>query len=127
MGKRQRRGTDEEVRVRPLLDAAINYLVRNPESTFKKVYFLTYTDQEFEACQRVLRADARLKPLIVNPPVAGTPVAEVPVARNPASLPAASDHGVGAAPREGIATDNRTPAPTRNNRAARSRRISEKR
>jgi hypothetical protein len=87
MGTRPGRGSSAEERVKPLLDAAIDYLARNVDSSFKKVYFLTYTDKEFEVCLGLLRADSRLKSLSVSPASAVGAVAEVQVARNPASPP----------------------------------------
>jgi hypothetical protein len=52
-----------EDRVKPLLNAAIEYLTRDLECIFQKVYFLTYTDKEFEVCRDILATDVRLEPL----------------------------------------------------------------
>ena len=63
MATKSRRGTVLEDRIKPLLNAAIDYLGRNPDCTFRKVYFLTYTDKEFEVCREILGTDSRLKRL----------------------------------------------------------------
>jgi hypothetical protein len=52
-----------EDRVKPLLNAAIEYLTRDLECIFQKLYFLTYTDKEFEVCRDILETDVRLEPL----------------------------------------------------------------
>ena len=119
IGTRSSRGTVRENRVRALLDAAIDYLVRNPDSSFKKVYFLTYTDKDLEVCQSLLRADSRLKPLSLNSPTVGEPVAETQVTRSPASVPTASPSADGAAPTAGVAAYTSTPKPTPSTGAAR--------
>jgi hypothetical protein len=73
MATRSRRGAVVEERIKPLFDAAIDYQQRNVEDIirdrdsqdrlFRKVYFLTYTDKEFEVCHDLLKADDRLNPL----------------------------------------------------------------
>jgi hypothetical protein len=85
MGTRSRRGQVLQEQVEMLLDAAIDYLARTPDSPFKKVYFLTYTDKEFEVCDYLLRADKRLDPLkTVDIPALREPVAETQVTAGPA-------------------------------------------
>jgi O-acetyl-ADP-ribose deacetylase (regulator of RNase III) len=87
MATRSRGGAVLEERVAPLLNAAIEYLTRNPDSTFRQVYFLTYTDKELEVCQDILRADSRLKPLSLTQPTGEAPVPETPVLQgSPAGL-----------------------------------------
>jgi hypothetical protein len=108
-----RRGHEDEDRVKALFDAAINYLVRSPGCSFKKVYFLNYTDKDFDVCHALLKADARLKPLSVNPPAAGVPAAEIPVSRtsaSPASSFSSGDRTVLTSP---AASSNAAPEPTR--------------
>jgi hypothetical protein len=90
MAVRSRREGVLEDRVRPLLNAAIEYLTRNPECIFQKVYFLTYTDKEFEVCSDILGTDPRLVRLSLPPPVdeelaAETPVTDGPAPRRPAA------------------------------------------
>lgn len=85
MATRSRRGAVLEERVKPLLNAAIEYLVRNPGSTFRKVYFLTYTDKELEVCQDLLRADSRLDPLSLTQPASEGLASETPVSKKSAS------------------------------------------
>ena len=66
MGTRSRRGNVEEDRVELLIDAAVDYLERDPKSTFRKVYFLAYTDREYEICKNIvdtMQSDGRLEPL----------------------------------------------------------------
>jgi hypothetical protein len=120
MGNRPRRGTSAEERVKPLLDAAIDYVVRNPNSSFKKVYFLAYTDKDFEVCHGLLRADSRLKPLAVNPPPTAAPAAEIQVARTPASPPSATLAGDRMGLTVGITTRNAAPRAKRSARTARA-------
>jgi hypothetical protein len=79
MATRSRRGAVLEDRVKPLLNAAIDYLARNPDCKFRKVYFLTYTDKEFEVCRDILRTDPRLQPLRVAQPAVEEPVTETQV------------------------------------------------
>jgi O-acetyl-ADP-ribose deacetylase (regulator of RNase III) len=82
MATRSRRGAVLEDRVKPLLNAAIEYLDKNPGGTFRKVYFLTYTDKELEVCQDILRADSRLLPLgLTEGPLAEEPAADAPVSK----------------------------------------------
>lgn len=85
MATRSRRGMVLEDRVKTVLNAAIDYLVRNPGCTFRRVYFLTYTDKEFEVCQDLLRADPRLKPLSLTQPAVEEPISETQVTKGPAS------------------------------------------
>jgi hypothetical protein len=79
MATRSRRGAVLEDRVKPLLNAAIDYLARNPDCKFRKVYFLTYTDKEFEVCRDILRTDPRLQPLREAQPAVEEPVTETQV------------------------------------------------
>lgn len=79
MGTKSRRGSVMEDRVKLLFDAAVNYLANNRNSTFRKVYFLAYTDRENEICRNIMENDKRLQPLaeisqVVEEPVADTPV-----------------------------------------------------
>jgi hypothetical protein len=85
MATKSRRGTVLEDRIKPLLNAAIDYLARNPDCTFRKVYFLTYTDKEFEVCREILRTDSRLKPLYLAQRAPENPVAETQVTDSGAS------------------------------------------
>jgi hypothetical protein len=90
MAVRSRREGVLEDRVRPLLNAAIEYLTRNPECILQKVYFLTYTDKEFEVCRGILDTDARLEPLRVVRPAekelaAETQVTDGATSRRPAA------------------------------------------
>jgi O-acetyl-ADP-ribose deacetylase (regulator of RNase III) len=70
-------------RVRPLLNAAIEHLDKNPSGTFRKVYFLTYTDKEFEVCRDILREDGRLLPIQQVEPHAEEAVSETLVSQRP--------------------------------------------
>jgi hypothetical protein len=63
MATRSRRGAVLEDRVKPLFNTAIDHLTRDTECMFQKVYFLTYTDKEFEVCRDILGTDPRLEPL----------------------------------------------------------------
>ena len=85
MATRSRKGAVLEERVRPLLNAAIESVARNPQGTFRRVYFLTYTDKELEVCHQLLREDPRLRPYegSRSPVMELTP--ESPVSRNPAT------------------------------------------
>ena len=79
-----------EDRVKPLVNAAIEYMTRNTDCTFRKVYFLTYTDQEFEVCRAILETDSRLEPLQVVQPAeqefaADTQVTDGATPRRPAA------------------------------------------
>ena len=85
MATRSHRGAVLEDRVKPLLNAAIDYLDRNPAGMFRKVYFLTYTDKEFEVCQDILRADSRLQPLTLTQPFGEEQVSDAVVSKKPAS------------------------------------------
>jgi len=107
IGMRQRRGMVLEDRVKPLLDAAIAYLLQTPDCTFRKVYFLTYTDKELEACRGLLRADPRLTALDLNPPAVGEAIGETPVTQRPASGP------TGALAPERAVPDEQAPTVTR--------------
>ena len=109
-GARSNQGNVLEAQVKPLLDAAINYLDRNPHCPFKKVYFLTYTDKEFEVCQGLLRGDSRLKqpPRFINTS-SGKPNGEVQVAGNPASPPLAFSPTNGLAHRTQVAAEASKP------------------
>lgn len=62
MATRSRRGSLLEDRIRPLLGAAIEWLARNENGRFNRVYFLTYTDKEKLVCEELLATDPRLKP-----------------------------------------------------------------
>ena len=79
MATKSRRGTVLEDRIKPLLNAAIDYLARNPDCTFRKVYFLTYTDKEFEVCREIFATDSRLKPVYLAQRAPENPVAETQV------------------------------------------------
>ena len=85
MATRSRKGTVLDDRVRPLFNAAIDHLCRNPQGTFRAVYFLTYTDKELGVCQDILEADPRLKPDAVAKARAPDLAAETPVSKTPAS------------------------------------------
>ncbi len=97
-GARSSRKGGLENRIKPLINAAIEYLINNPECSFKRVYFLTYTDKELEVCQGLLRADSRLKPLEIPTTTAGKLAAEPQVAQSPASMPTNSSFEDGADP-----------------------------
>ena len=83
MATRSYGGTVLADRVRPLLNAAIDHLDKNPSGMFRKVYFLTYTDKEFEVCQDILREDARLMPIRQVEPHGEEAVSETPVSQRP--------------------------------------------
>jgi hypothetical protein len=100
----------EESRVKMLFDAAIDYLIRNRENTFKKVYFLAYKDKEFETCRAILRADRRLKAVDPNPPPVGELAAESQVSQRPASGPSGVLLMNGPSPTDGGASPKSTPA-----------------
>jgi len=51
---------DFDVRVRDLLESAINYLDENPDSKVGIVYFLNYSEKEYEACQRILNLNPKV-------------------------------------------------------------------
>jgi hypothetical protein len=90
MAVRSRREGVLEDRVKPLVNAAIEYMTRNTDCTFRKVYFLTYTDQEFEVCRAILETDPRLEPLQVVQPAeqelaADTQVTDGATPRRPAA------------------------------------------
>ncbi len=110
MATRSRRGMVLEDRVKPLLNAAIDRLVRNPECKFHKVYFLTYTDNEFEVCQDLLRTDHRLGPLNQTRTEVEKPASEIQVSHTPASgqMPSLPD---GAIPAEHTAAVSPTTSP----------------
>ncbi|NRF65460.1 hypothetical protein HLB44_00535 [Aquincola sp. S2] len=83
MATRSRKGAVLEDRVRPLLNAAIEFFVRNPGGTFRRAYFLTYTDKELDVCQELLTSDERL---IAQPELRTKVVdlaADTPVSRRP--------------------------------------------
>ena len=85
MGTRPRRGIVQHTLVKPLLDAAIDHMKREVNCVFRKVYFLNYTDKDFEICRSLLHADPRLTPLRQSPSAAeepGIPLTELP-ARQP--------------------------------------------
>jgi hypothetical protein len=85
MATRSRKGAVLEDRIKPLLNAAIEYITRNPRGTFRAVYFLTYTDKEFDVCQELLGSDERLS---AQPQLRSQPVdlaADTPVSRRPGS------------------------------------------
>ena len=44
-----------EPKARELIEAAISHLESHPESTIDKVYFLNWSEQDLEVCQRVLQ------------------------------------------------------------------------
>lgn len=90
MATKSRRGTLLEDRVKPLLNAAIDYMARNPDCRFRKVYFLTYTDKELEVCQDLLEANPRLKPLMQTELAVEEPVSETQVTRSPGQTPVQS-------------------------------------
>lgn len=116
MATRSRRGAVLEDRVRPLLNAAVEYLSRNPDCPFRRVYFLTYTDKELRVCEDLLRVDNRLEPLHLTRPPAEAPVPEpevtpgVPAKRGP--FPPANRAGGQAGPAE----PSRPPARERQSR-----------
>jgi hypothetical protein len=106
MATRAKRGALLEDQIRPLLNAAIEYLSRNPDCIFRKVYFLTYTDKELEVCRAILSQEAdskddkrRLLPLVLQKLADADATAETPVTRGPGSgLTGRSVTGTGAAP-----------------------------
>ncbi|MDM0001831.1 hypothetical protein QTI24_24700 [Variovorax sp. J22P240] len=85
MATRSRRGAVLEDRVKPLLNAAIEYLARNPGGTFRRAYFLTYTDKELGVCQEFLEADERVTAYQGLQSQVLELAAESPVSRRPAS------------------------------------------
>jgi hypothetical protein len=105
MATRSRRGAVLEDRVRPLLNAAIDHLERNPRGAFRKVYFLTYTDKELEVCWDILRADSRLQPVRLTRPGGEQALPDAQVSQKPANAPASS------APMAGGGPDGKRPAP----------------
>ena len=77
MGTRSRRGSVVEDRVNLLIDAAVDYLESNPKCTFRKVYFLAYTDREFDICSTIMQNDKeRLLPLTEIKQASGESLAE---------------------------------------------------
>jgi hypothetical protein len=98
MATRSRRGEVLEDRVKPLLNAAIEYLMRHSERMFRKVYFLTYTDKECEVCRDILRTDPRLERLALVRPAGEELAAETPVTDGPAQRQPAARGARGAAP-----------------------------
>ena len=85
MATRSRKGAVLEERVRPLLNAAIEHFSRHPRGTFRRAYFLTYTDKELEVCHQLLREDARLRSYEAPHSPTTEFAAETPVSRNPAT------------------------------------------
>ena len=85
MATRSRKGAILEERVRPLLHAAIESLARNRLGSFRRVYFLTYTDKELEVCHQLLREDSRLQPYAGQRSPVMELAAESPVSRKPAA------------------------------------------
>ena len=117
MATRSRRGEVLEDRVKPLLNTAIEYLTRHSGGMFRKVYFLTYTDKEFEVCREILGTDSRLKPVYLSQRAPENPVAETQVTDSGASGQTADlgSHGEASTP-EGVgpgveanAADDSTP------------------
>jgi hypothetical protein len=98
MATRSRRGEVLEDRVKPLLNAAIEYLMRHSERMFRKVYFLTYTDKEFEVCRDILRTDPRLERLALVGPAGEELAAETPVTDGSAQRQPAARGARGAGP-----------------------------
>jgi nudix-type nucleoside diphosphatase (YffH/AdpP family) len=43
-----------------LIDEAISYLEENPQSKAEKVYFLAYSEQDLELCERIMKSHDRL-------------------------------------------------------------------
>jgi hypothetical protein len=118
-GARSIRKKGLENRVKPLINAAIEYLINNPECTFKKVYFLTYIDKELEVCLGLLRTDSRLKPMSLSSPTVGKLAAEPQVAQSPASVPIDTSSEDGLDPMPEGAVD--TPKPGTNHSKGTSR------
>lgn len=83
MATRSEKGAVLEDRVRPLFNAAIDYLVNSSRKTFRKVYFLAYTDKELSVCRSILQADKRLT-MVVPPPSSDGPATEPQVSGGPA-------------------------------------------
>ena len=50
-------GADLEDTVSGLMQTALAYLLRSPQSTIRKVYFLALTDRDEEVCVRVLQSN----------------------------------------------------------------------
>jgi hypothetical protein len=97
MGTRSPRGSVLVERVQWLFNAAIDYLGRDADCTFRKVYFQVYTDQELEVCKALLEADTqRLMPLNLVSPPKEEPVDRSPVTGNPESRQKAAPAGNGA-------------------------------
>jgi hypothetical protein len=115
MATRSRHGEVLEDRVKPLLNAAIEYLMRHSGGMFRKVYFLTYTDKEFEVCRDILRTDPRLERLALVGPAGEELAAETPVTDGAAQRQPAARGVHGTAPTgesggdvAGINSTNRT-------------------
>lgn len=107
MATRSGRGGVLEDRIKPLLNAAVDYLERNNTvGTFRKVYFLTYTDKELEVCLDILRADPRLGPPRLIEARREDVQAETQVSHKPASGPTN-----GASPSQVADLTQLTPAP----------------
>jgi hypothetical protein len=119
-GTRSSRKAGLENRVKPLINAAIEYLINNPDCSFKRVYFLAYTDKELEVCQGLLRSDSRLKPLGIPTTTLGKLVAEPQVAQSPASMPTTSPFEDGADPTTGGVADTPKAGSNHSKGAARS-------
>lgn len=83
MATRSEKGAVLEDRVRPLLNAAIDYLIHTTRDNFRKVYFLAYTDKELSVCRSILQADKRLT-MVVPPPSSDGPATEPQVSGGPA-------------------------------------------
>lgn len=95
MGTKSRRGSIMEDRVKLLLDSAVDYLASNPKSTFRKVYFLAYTDRELDTCRNIMENDNRLQPLKEINQTGEGPVAETRVSGSsgPGSIVGSFDRG----------------------------------
>jgi hypothetical protein len=85
MATRSRKGAVLEDRVRPLLNAAIEFFTRNPHGTFRRAYFLTYTDKELDVCKELLGADERLEAQQDLRAQVVEVAPDTPVSRRPAS------------------------------------------
>ena len=86
MATRSKRGAVLEDQVKPLFNAAIDFLSRNRSCMFRKVYFLAYTDRELEACKSILKDEAsqpedkrRLHPLTLQKTKSEAAGSEAPV------------------------------------------------
>jgi len=106
MATRSSRGAVLEDRVKPLFNAAIDYLEKNPQGTFQKVYFLTYTDKEVEVCLDILRADSRLSPARLTQAGGEVAVSDTPVSQKPGGAQRAG------APTGGGSADGKRPVST---------------